>query len=162
MKRNFFLFAVVSLLGLTSVGCTSDDNSSSNFNQDIQGIWQESRILYLNSDRQVINQDILVDDGCGLGEFEFKGNVLTTRSVDYGLDGCETEEQKLTYFIKGDHIYSNEREENTRIVELTAKKLVLTADFAIEFQGQKKAFDQPELGKPDKNITEVHVEFRRK
>ncbi|WP_230848120.1 lipocalin-like domain-containing protein [Myroides odoratus] len=158
--KKLFLVAVVAVLGLASVGCTSDDNSSSNFDTAIQGVWKESRTLYLGKNDKVIDEDEAYDEGCGLDELEFKDKTLISRS--FFLDGtdCEKEEYTTTYSIKGDMIYANKTGESAKIIELTATKLVILGEFINDD-------DIPVVGEFRKassyeDIEKVHVVYLRK
>ncbi|MGQ8868844.1 lipocalin family protein [Myroides sp. TSA_177.3] len=158
--KKLFLLAVVAVLGLTSVGCTSDDNSSSNFDTDIQGVWKESRVLFLDKNDKVIDEYESEDEGCGLDELEFKGKDLISRSFFMDGTDCEKEEEKVTYYIKGNMLYSNETKESTEIIELTATKLVLLGEFINDD-------DIPVVGEFRKassyeDIEKVHVVYLRK
>ncbi|MCS4238585.1 hypothetical protein M2306_001176 [Myroides gitamensis] len=159
--RKLFLVAVVAVLGLASVGCSSDDNSSSNFDTAIQGVWKESRTLYLDKNDKVIDEDEAYDEGCGLNELEFKGKDLISRSFFMDETGCDKEELKITYSIKGNMLYSNETKESTEIIELTATKLVIVGEIITDE-------DMPIIGTfgkevdPYENIKKVYFEYVRK
>jgi hypothetical protein len=159
--RKLFLVAVVAVLGLASVGCSSDDNSSSNFDTTIQGVWKESRTLYLDKNDKVIDEDEAYDEGCGLNELEFKGKDLISRSFFMAETGCDKEELKVTYAIKGNMLYSNETKESAEIIELTATKLVVVGEIIMDE-------DIPVIGTfgeavdPYENIKKVYFEYVRK
>jgi len=161
IMKKIFLFASVAILGLASVGCTSDDSNSSQFDKDIQGVWIESRTLYLDDNNKVIDEDKAYDEGCGLNELEFKGKTIISRSFYLDEMGCEADEFQSTFYIKGDMLYARETNESTKIVELTATKLVIVGEILTDE-------DVPVIGAfgetvdPYENIKTVHMEFVRK
>jgi hypothetical protein len=142
--KKIFLFVAVAALGLGTVACSSDDNSSPNYQNDILGEWKEVKTTYLDKDRKVVDEETAsTNDGCGVDEIEFKSNTILFKFPFKTFDTkeCKVDMDEDTYTISGKTITSvyfdgDERIENKiEIIELTKTKLVLeSSDIEEEFE----------------------------
>ncbi|WP_158963528.1 lipocalin-like domain-containing protein [Myroides fluvii] len=158
--RKFFLLTVVAVLGLATVGCSSDDSGSSKFDKSIQGVWKESRIIYLDKNMKVIDEEHAYDEGCGFDEIEFKGSTMFVRAFFKTIKGCDKDEDQQEFSIKGDRIYIKGTKESARIIEITNKKLVIEG----EYLGSDYTTGIKALGEwvdPYEDVKEVHIEYVR-
>lgn len=156
-----FLLVVTAVLGLATVSCTSDDNTSlSGYEKDLQGIWKQSRVLYLDKNDKIVDVDVVEDYGCGIDEIEFKGKNLIVRSFDVGMNGeCEKDEEKKGYYVKGDMIYEANTKVGNKIIELTANKLVVKEEIDLEdYVGFSTFGEAVEI---EDEVVSVYLEFVR-
>ncbi|MFM9403422.1 lipocalin family protein [Myroides odoratimimus] len=135
--KKIFLFTVMTVMGVSTMACSSDDNSSTpDYKSSIQGIWVDSKTVYLDKDRKVLGEELADNnDGCGFGEREFKGDVATFkypyRYIVGSINECRNDEGTDKYEIKGNKIIIESKDgdeidvEEVEIVELTSKKLVI-------------------------------------
>lgn len=129
MKR-FFLLTVALVLGLSTVGCSSDDNGSAlnEVEQKLQGVWTMSKVIYLDKDKKVLAEEFAEDWGCGLEKMEFKEREMIAYSYDLVNNECEEEITKVNYVVKNNVIYARGEEGSVEIIELTDKQLLLKAN----------------------------------
>lgn len=156
-----FLLVVTAVLGLATVSCKSDDNNSlSGYEKDLQGTWKQSRVLYLDKNDKIVDEEVIEDYGCGIGEIEFKGNTLIVRSFDFGMNGkCEKDEEKKNYYIKGDMIYEEKATIGNQIIELTKNRFVVKEDMMVEDDFGLATFG--ETVDVEDEVVSVYLEFVR-
>lgn len=155
--KKLILFVTAVALGLGTVACSSDDNSSNSYKDDIQGEWKEEIIRYLDKSKKVIEDEVDDNDGCGTDEVEFKGDkaIVTYYSKNYITKLCESDKEERTFEINGETISVILTEEgetirqSSRIVTLTKTKLVIETKQDIEQEDPSDVFY-------------VQVEYRRK
>lgn len=131
--KKLILFVTAVALGLGTVACSSDDNSSSKTKDSLQGQWLEVRTFSLDKDKNIIEEEKAHNDGCGVDEMEFKGDVVIQTSFykDYLTKECKSEVDRDEYKLSGKTISVEYREEGevftakSEIVELTSAKLIL-------------------------------------
>ncbi|WP_025124845.1 lipocalin family protein [Myroides odoratimimus] len=128
--KKIFLFVVMTVMGVSTMACSSDDNSSTpDYKSSIQGTWKDSKIIYLDKDRKVLGETPASDNNdCGIDEIEFKGEAYTLFSSFKNVQNvCESEISKTKFNLKGNLVIigSEDDLEEYEIVELTGKKLVL-------------------------------------
>ncbi|WP_413513289.1 lipocalin family protein [Myroides odoratus] len=157
--KKLFLLTVALVLGLGTVGCTSDDNGNSLNKEErkLQGVWTESKFVYLDKDKKILGEDFAEDWGCGLDKIEFKDREMIIRSYEEVYNECEEEVIKVTYTVKNNIIYTQNMEESAEIVELTDNKLVLKAELLDDFGlGAPKLKTVKSLTEWNK-VVEVHI-----
>ncbi|QQU05133.1 hypothetical protein [Myroides odoratus] len=147
MKKTL-LFAALAVLGLGAVGCSSDDSSSKQYHNEIQGEWVEVKTLFLDKDRKVIAEEIATDnEGCGFDEVEFKGNILISKSpfrLEEGAD-CRVETEEIEFTLSGRimtvQIQGEEEIEEIKstIIEVSASTLTIeSSDIDGDFPDEVK------------------------
>lgn len=147
MKKTL-LFAALAVLGLGAVGCSSDDSSSKQYHNEIQGEWVEVKTLFLDKDRKVIAEEIATDnEGCGFDEVEFKGNTLINKSpfrLGEGAD-CQVETEEIEFTLSGRIITVQIQEEEeieeikSTIIEVSASTLTIeSSDIDGDFPDEVK------------------------
>lgn len=130
--KKLILFVAAVTLGLGTVSCSSDDNSSST-KDDLQGQWLEVRTFYLDKDKKILKEEQAYNEGCGVDEIEFKGGFVIQTSFykDYLTKECKSEVDRDEYKLSGKTISIDYKEDGevftakSEIVELTSAKLVL-------------------------------------
>lgn len=133
--KKILLLAMVALLSVSTISCSSDDNSSSNYKSNILGTWIDSKIFFLDKNKKVIGEVNADDnDGCGIDEREFKENVVNYtyfyRFIAGSINECKTETGTDKYSIKGNKLIIESEDDGERyieeaeIIELNANKFV--------------------------------------
>lgn len=165
--KKIYLFAAMAVMGVSTLACSSDDNSSTpekaNYQEAIQGDWKSSKIIYLDKDRKVISEEAASNnEGCGVDERAYVGDVVTyTFNFKDGKGECDSDEMiekfaidgsKITYTYEEDGIVEVIDEE---IISLTKTKLLLLDLDEIEASSAK------EEGWPE-GTTYIQLEFVRK
>lgn len=147
MKKTL-LFAALAVLGLGAVGCSSDDSSSKQYHNEIQGEWIEVKTLFLDKDRKIIAEEIATDnEGCGFDEVEFTGNTLISKSpfrLGEGAD-CRVETEEIEFTLSGRiitvQIQGEEEIEEIKstIIEVSASTLTIeSSDIDGDFPDEVK------------------------
>lgn len=132
--KKIFLFAAMAVMGVSIIACSSDDNNSTpDYKSSIQGVWKDSKTIFLDKDNKVIGErPASNNDGCGINEKEFKGDVVNVKfyykSTDGTINECRTDESTVKFEIVGKKISFIHEEEDTEeyeIIEMTNNKLVV-------------------------------------
>ncbi|MDR0196405.1 MAG: hypothetical protein LBI73_14895 [Myroides sp.] len=132
--KKIFLFAVMAVMGVSALACSSDDNNNGtpDYKAEIQGTWKDSKTIFLDKDKKVIGEKPASDNnGCGINEMEFKGDVWTSKySYKYimgDINECRTDTSSNKFVIVGSKIsITNEEDiEEYEITEVSKSKLVL-------------------------------------
>lgn len=135
--KKIFLFVALAMMGVSTVGCSSDDNSSepdaSTYQEAIQGRWNLSKVVYLDKDKKVVGEKIASDNnGCGFDERVYAGNMATYLFRYKDATGTCKEEDNVEKFAINGSTITYTYEEDTfvetyeeEIVSLTKTKLVV-------------------------------------
>jgi len=132
--KKIFLFAAMAVMGGSTLACSSDDNSSTpDYKTSIQGTWKDSKTIFLDKDKKVIgDRPASNNDGCGIDEREFKGDIVNYTSYYKKTVGntseCVTSRNTDKFVIAGSKISIIDEEgdmEEFEITELNKSKLVI-------------------------------------
>lgn len=148
MKKRIVI-AFLAIIGLMTGSCSSDDTgSTSNYQNEIQGNWKESKIVYLNTNKKVIKEEEASNRyGCDIKEVQFDQHLfLELLSFRPSADKeCVLRQIKNTFTLDGnsmevEYVGDDYIELNTyTIVQLNQTKLAfenaeqllpLTAEYA--------------------------------
>ncbi|MDM1398065.1 lipocalin family protein [Myroides odoratimimus] len=133
-KQEIMYSHVEDIMGGSTLACSSDDNSSTpDYKTSIQGTWKDSKTIFLDKDKKVIGEELASDNnGCGIDEREFKGDVANFKYYYKKIVGntseCVTDEFTDKFEIKGNKISFIDEEgeiEEYEITELNKSKLVI-------------------------------------
>jgi|GEM_PF-4004978 len=155
--KKLIVFVTAVTFGLGTVACSSDDNASNSYKDDLQGAWKEAKIFYLDKDKKVISEEFDDNDGCGSDEIEFKGNMAfaTYFYKDYLTKECESEKESTEYSLEGNTISVILTEDgetyrhSSTITTLNKTKLVIETKQDIEEESSDE-------------VVYVQIEYNRK
>lgn len=132
--KKIFLFAVMVVMAVGTLACSSDDNSNGtpDYKTAIQGTWKDSKTIFLDKDKNVIGEKPASNnDGCGIDEREFKGDIVNFTYYYKAIVGdtreCVTSRNFDKFVIAGNKITFTDEEgdsEEHEITELIKSKLV--------------------------------------